>query len=143
MKQDRHAHTLFTMAPRRKQTSSYDMQNGSGYVPVFRLQRMQRGSGFGGIFKSLLKVAMPMVKKGLLHVGKTALTAGAKALQDVSENKSTEKQAFKTHALEAFHPKNYINMSGTKRKSNTPIKPSKKKVKRIARNSGRLIAPSL
>ena len=131
------------MAPRRKQTASYDMQNGSGYVPVFRLQRMQRGSGFGGIFKSLLKVAMPMVKKGLLHVGKTALTAGAKALQDVSENKATPKEAFKTHALEAFHPRNLINMTGTKRKSNTSTKPPKRKVQRRARNNGKLIAPSL
>ena len=122
------------MAPRRKQTTYYKMQNGFGRVPMFRLQRLQRGSGFGGIFKSLLKVAMPMVKKGLLHVGKTALTVGAKALQDVSENKSTAKQALKTHALDAFHPKNYINMSGTNRKSNTSTKPSKRKVKRTARN---------
>ena len=131
------------MAPRRKQTASYDMQNGSGYVPVFRLQRMQRGSGFGGIFKSLLKVAMPMVKKGLLHVGKTALTAGAKALQDVSENKATPTQALKTRALEAVHPRNLINMGGTKRKSNTSAKPSKRKRQRASRNGGRLIAPSL
>ena len=119
------------------------MQNGFGRVPMFRLQRLQRGSGFGGIFKSLLKVAMPMVKKGLLHVGKTALTAGAKTLQDVSENKATPKQALKTRALEALHPRNLINMSGTKRKSNTSTKPSKRKVQRKARNSGKLIAPSL
>ncbi len=81
------------------------MQNGSGYVPVFRLQRMQRGSGFGGIFKSLLKVAMPMVKKGLLHVGKTALTAGAKALQDVSKNKSTKKTSFQDSCTRSIPPK--------------------------------------
>ena len=58
-------------------------------IPVYRFRPLQRGSGFGGLFKGLLKAAMPMVKKGLLHVGKRVLSAGSNALQDVNENKAS------------------------------------------------------
>ena len=126
------------MAPRRAQTMNYQHHN----IPVYRFQPLQRGSGFGGLFKGLLKAAMPMVKKGLLNVGKRVLNAGAMALQDVSENKATMREALKNRALEQVQPVlNNINRSATKRKSTTPKKTSAGKVKKT--NRRRLNAPSL
>jgi len=89
---------------------------------------LQRGHGLGNVFRGLFRTAMPMVKKGLLHLGKSALMAGANALQDVSENKSNLRDAVKKRAVEALHPKNLINMVGAKRKSVKPVKRATKKV---------------
>ena len=52
-------------------------------------------------------MAMPLMKKGLLHVGKRALNAGAKVLEDVSQNKSL-KESVKNRAGESFNPLNII-----------------------------------
>jgi len=112
-------------------------------IPVYRFQPLQLGSGFGGLLKGLLKAAMPMVKKGLLHVGKRVLNAGSNALQDVSENKASLKDALKNRALEQLHPANLINSGARKRKSTTPNKPSRRKVKKTQTNRSKVIAPSL
>ena len=69
-----------------------------------------------------------MVKKGLLHLGKSALMAGANALQDVSENKSNLRDAVKRRAVEALHPKNLINRAGVKRKAVNLTKRATRKV---------------
>ena len=112
-------------------------------IPVYRFRPLQRGSGFGGLFKGLLKAAMPMVKKGLLHVGKRVLSAGSNALQDVSENKASLKDALKNRALEQLPGLNSINSGAKKRKSTTTNNPSRRKVKTAKNNRGKVIAPSL
>ena len=89
---------------------------------------LQRGHGLGNVFRGLFRTAMPMVKKGLLHLGKSALMAGANALQDVSENKSNLRDAVKRRAVEALHPKNLINRAGVKRKAVNFTKRATKKV---------------
>lgn len=139
------------MAARKRQTTYYQTQRGYGGMRVFRAQPMQRGHGIGGLFKGLMRVAMPLLKKGLLFAGKRALTAGANVLQDVSENKSSLKEAAKNRALEAINPLNLINSAPRKRKSNTSVTQRKRKVKRTAntigkrasRTTGKLVAPSL
>lgn len=120
----------FGMVARKKQVRYYQAQRGYGDMRVFRGQALQRGHGIGGLFKGLMRVAMPLMKKGLLHVGKRALNAGAKVLEDVSQNKSL-KESVKNRAGEAFNPLNLINSAVGKRKSNTSVNPKKRKVKRV------------
>ncbi len=71
------------------------------------------------------------MKKGLVHVGKRALTAGANALADMSENKTSLKDALKKQAkseLKALNPINMMKGVGSdtpKRKRKTPSKKKK------------------
>ena len=104
------------------------LQRGHG---IFPMQRLQRGRGIGGLFRGLFRTVSPLLKKGLLYAGKTALDAGARALDDVRENDTTVKQALLTEARAI--PQNIINRSGVKRKASksspTPKRkpPSKRK----------------
>ena len=52
----------------------------------------------------------PHLKKGLTHLGKRALTAGANALADMSENKTSLKDALKKQAKSELKALNPINM---------------------------------
>ena len=62
-------------------------------MPIFSTQPLQRGYGFGGLFRGFLKTIAPIAKRGLLSVGKAALNAGARALEDVRDNDSSVKEA--------------------------------------------------
>ena len=70
-------------------------QNGYGGIRVFRAPPLQRGYGIGGIFKGLFRTVSSFIKKGLLQVGKCALTMGANTLDDVSKNNTTFKGPIK------------------------------------------------
>ena len=96
---------------RRQKRQSATRQYG-GRVLVFRGAPLQRGHGLGGLFKTLFRVAVPVlrraapiVKRTAVRVGKAAskraVKAGAKALQDVATNKSTLKVAIKKAAFDA------------------------------------------
>ena len=52
----------FGMAARKKQVLFYQAQRGYGDMRVFRGQALQRGHGSGGLFKGLMRVAMPLMK---------------------------------------------------------------------------------
>ena len=78
-------------------------QDGRG-MPVFRGSSWQRGYGqvgygLGGLFRSLGKIAKPMIKSGAKALGNIALTSGVNLLGDVLAGKSV-KQAARTRALE-------------------------------------------
>ena len=78
-------------------------QDGRG-MPVFRGSSWQRGYGqvgygLGGLFRSLGKIAKPMIKSGAKALGNITLTSGVNLLGDVLDGKSV-KQAAKTRALE-------------------------------------------
>ena len=88
------------------------LQRGHG---IFPMQRLQRGRGIGGLFRGIFRTVSPLLKKGLLYVGKHALEAGARALDDVRENDATIKEALKTQARAI--PQNIINRGNTKRKA--------------------------
>ena len=80
-----------------------DQQHGRG-MPVFRESSWQRGYGqmgysLGGLFRSLGKIAKPMIKSGAKVLGNIALTSGINLLGDVLAGKSV-KQAAKARALE-------------------------------------------
>ena len=78
-------------------------QDGRG-MPVFRGSSWQRGYGqvgygLDGLFRSLVKIAKPMIKSGAKALGNIALTSGVNLLGDVLAGKSV-KQAARTRALE-------------------------------------------
>ena len=78
-------------------------QDGRG-MPVFRGSSWQRGyrqTGYGlsGLFRSLGKIAKPMIKSGAKALGNIALNSGVNLLGDVLAGKSI-KQAAKARALE-------------------------------------------
>ena len=95
--------------PQRRNTHSKQY---GGRVLVFRGSPLQRGHGLGGLFKTLFRVAVPLIrhtapiaKKVALRLGKSAAKraakAGAKVIQDVTTNRSTFKEAVKERAQEA------------------------------------------
>ena len=76
-----------------------DQQQGHG-MPVFRGSAWQQGYGLGGLFRSVARAVMPMVKSGAKALGKIALNAGANLLGDVASGKNL-KDAVKTRGKEA------------------------------------------
>ena len=119
-------------------------QVGYGYIPVFRTQPLQRGYGLGGWGRAFLKTIAPVAKRGLLSLGKAALNAGARALEDVRDNDTSVNKAVKKQAVNTFHPRNVINRSANKRKSSSQSTASKgkgaskRKKKKIVTDAPRL-----
>ena len=79
-------------------------QQGHG-IPVFRgspwqLGHGQMGYGLGGLFRSIARAVMPMVKSGAKALGNIALKSGANFVGDVLAGKNV-KEAAKARALEA------------------------------------------
>ena len=106
------------------------MQRGYGNYPMFSGQGLQQGRGFGSLFRGLMKTIAPIAKRGLLSVGKAALNAGARAMEDVRDNNTSVKQALKKQAVTTFHPQNVINRALKKRKATSQPQKPKRKVQR-------------
>ena len=134
------------MARQRKTPALRAYQYG-GSVLVFRGRPLQRGHGLGGLFKTLFRVAVPVVRRAAPIAKRVAKTIGkeavkrvkktsAKVLDDVISNRSTLKEALKERAQEAALTvaMDAINKSATLKKTNTPVKRPKRK----QRNSPRL-----
>lgn len=68
-----------------------------GMVPIFAGAQYQKGHGLGNIFSGLLKSALPILKKGAITLGETALSTGLNIAKDKFNGKSL-KQAFKDNA---------------------------------------------
>jgi hypothetical protein len=110
-------------------------QYGYGGIKMFRAPPLQRGYGIGGIFKGLFRTVSPFIKKGLLKVGKRALTMGANALDDVSKNNTSFKGAMKNQIMSSL-PKG-INRGGARNKKVIPRVTSQPTTpKRKGRKSG-------
>ena len=54
-----------------------------GVLPYFTGARVQRGHGFGSLFSGLLRSVAPLIKRGVLALGKRALTTGVQIAGDV------------------------------------------------------------
>ena len=125
-------------SPKRRRRSGprsvrrYQFGAGPTRMALFKAQPLQRGYGFGGLFRGLLKSIAPMAKRGLLSVGKAALNAGARALEDVRDNKTSMKQALRKQAVETFNPLTAINRAVRKRKASTQPRQTKRKVPRVS-----------
>ena len=90
----------------------------------------QMGYGLGGLFRSVARAVMPMVKSGAKALGKIALNAGANVLGDVASGKSL-KESVRTRGKEAVHVAknkavNRLTQTGSGRKR-TPKKGQKRK----------------
>ena len=73
-------------------------------MPVFRgsawqMGHGQKGYGLGGLFRSVARSVMPLVKNGAKALGNIALNSGANFVSDVLAGKNV-KQAAKARALE-------------------------------------------
>ena len=71
-----------------------------GNLPFLVGARVQRGHGLGNLFGSLLRSAMPLIKRGALALGKRALTTGMCVAGDVAAGQNL-KQAVTRSAKEA------------------------------------------
>ena len=76
-------------------------------MPVFRgspwqMRHGQKGYGLGGLFRSVARSVMPLVKSGAKALGNIALNSGANFVSDVLAGKNV-KQAAKARALEGVN----------------------------------------
>lgn len=61
----------------------YTHQSGSG-LNYYQGSSFQRGYGFGGLFRSLFRAAVPLFKSGAKAVGKQLFHSGVNVLSDLS-----------------------------------------------------------
>ena len=146
---------------RHTMVRTVDSIYGRGSFPIFRGAQHQsggriilrgvnqRGAGIGGLFRGLMKSVTPLLKRGLAHAGKRALTVGADVLRDVVENNTSVKDAVSNRARQELASLNPINVAKTvvtasrssrapKRRRQPPKKaPQKKKKKKksVSRSS--------
>lgn len=76
------------------------LQSGHG-LDMYRGGRFQRGYGLGGIFGSLLRTVMPIVKSVGKTIGRQALRTGAAVASDVLHGGDVG-EALKTHGRVAI-----------------------------------------
>ena len=123
------------MAKRKSNTSAFHLvkrrrRQYRGSFPIFRaMQPQQRGYGLGGMFRSLFRTVTPHLKKGLAHVGRRALPAGANALADMSVNNTSLKDALKKQVKNEITALNPIN-----RLKDLTSTPGKRKSTRTPKN---------
>ena len=143
-------------ATQRRRVNRMRQQYGGGRVTVFRGSPLQRGHGLGGLFKTLFRVtvpvlrrAAPIVKRAAVRAGKSAakrgVNAGMRVLKDVATKKSTLKDAVKQRAQEAAlnAALDAINTSAPPRKVNTPARKGKSKQQPQKQQRRRTNAPRL
>lgn len=77
----------------------YSNQGGNG-LPYYKGISLQRGSGLGGIFKSMYRMVLPLFKSGARALGKQALKSGIDIANDYVQGKDL-KTASEQRAREA------------------------------------------
>lgn len=77
----------------------YTHQSGSG-INYYQGSPFQKGYGFGGLFRSLFRAAVPLFKSGAKAVGKQLFHSGVDMLNDVSQGDNI-KEAAKRRLKEA------------------------------------------
>lgn len=81
---------------KREFQTNYPQSGGS--MNVFAGTRYQKGYGLGNILSGLFRSAVPLLKKGAVSLGKTALKTGLNVVKDGLEGKNIKrsiKQNFK------------------------------------------------
>ena len=64
--------------------ANWQVRNG---MRSYRGPTIQRGYGLGGFFKGIARSFAPVLKRGLVNVGKKALRTGVEVLGDVAQEK--------------------------------------------------------
>lgn len=77
----------------------YSHQSGSG-LNYYQGTTLQKGYGFGGLFRSLFRAAVPLFKSGAKAVGKQLFHSGVNVLSDLSRGEDI-KMAAKRRLKEA------------------------------------------
>ena len=111
-------------------------QYGRGSFPVFVGEPLQHGYGLGGIFRGLVRRALPILRKGLTRVGARALTAGARALADVGENDTSLKTAMKQQIKNELNALKGINRATVSRKPTIQSRARKRATSQQKRKGG-------
>ena len=62
-------------------------------MPYYSVRLFQRGDGVGGLFSSIGRVVLPMIKSGIKTVGKEVLRSGAELASDALRGKNLKKAA--------------------------------------------------
>jgi hypothetical protein len=75
---------------------NYFVEQAGGGGSIYRGMKVQRGYGLGSIFSRMFRFAMPMLKRGVKHVGKTLGKTGASFLTDAVSGVNM-KEAAKSH----------------------------------------------
>ena len=64
-------------------------------IPAFYGRNFQQGYGIGNFLKSAIKGFTPVLKSGLMQLGKNMLETGAEKLSNMDEKKKSTKRKFK------------------------------------------------
>jgi hypothetical protein len=110
----------------------YLNQAGHGNAAYYRGSRVQRGFGFGSIFSRLFRFAMPLIKRGAVHVGEALARTGANVAADAATGANIKESA-RTHFKNmgqrlvgdaAGYVKSQVGEGGRKRKRRSVTKKS-------------------
>ena len=88
-------------------TDHYLRQQRGGNIAGYR--GTQRGYGIGGIFRSLSRFVMPLLKKSAESVGKRVLKAATEVGQDVLDGKKSQQNHAEETFLKTWQIKEQIN----------------------------------
>lgn len=112
----------FNCAAADKEYGEFYAQTG-GMVPVFSGAPYQKGFGLGNVLAGLMKAALPIVKKGAVSLGKTALRTGLKTARDAIGGKNL-KSAFLNNVRDAGSEvlNNSVNYALSPRRGNKSVK---------------------
>lgn len=108
-------------------------QYGAGSIPIFTGTKTQVGYGLGGMFGNLLKAALPVIKKGAISLGKTALKTGLNIAKDKIGGKNIKK-AISDNLKEAGKDvlsNSLNNISGIFSQTKQSHQPNKRKRQRV------------
>ena len=80
----------------------YYLNQVGGALPVFAGARIQKGHGLGSMFRSLVRMAAPLLVKGAKAVGKQVLRSGVQVMNDVASGHNF-RDSFKKHGRAGAH----------------------------------------
>jgi hypothetical protein len=69
------------------------LQRGGGFGTVFKGPYYQTGQGFGTFFSALFRAALPLLKSGAKAVGRQAVRSGSNILEDVLDGQNVKMAA--------------------------------------------------
>ena len=93
--------------------NDYYARQAGGALPYFAGAQYQRGHGLGSMFGSLLRSAMPLIKRGAVALGKGALRTGVRIAGDVLSGqniKTAAKRRVTDAVLSSIRPPPLVNV---------------------------------
>ena len=110
--------------------NDYYARQAGGALPYFAGAQYQRGHGLGSLFGSLLRSAMPLIKRGAVALGRGALKTGVRIAGDVLSGqniKTAAKRRVTAAVMDSIRvPGKRIKRAATKAKF-TAVKRRRKK----------------